>query len=110
MKLILQDNLHAGERGIAATLTEAIHRDVKSLASAEHGGKRIAHGQVVVIMGMEIEMHTGIAFLHLAHILNDLQGIQDTERIGEHEAFDQAFLISILGRSQGVHQAIDILG
>ena len=54
-------------------------------------------------MGMEIEMSIRIALLHLAHKLNDLQGIEYAQRVGQHEAADTCI-------GKGVHQLKDVFG
>ena len=103
IKLVLENHLNARQRGIATSLPQPIHRDMQSLGTTEHGGKRVAHREVVVVVGMEVEVQIGIALHHLAEILNHLQGIHDAKSVGQHEALH-------LGGAQGVHHLIDILG
>ena len=103
IKLVLENHLNARQRGIAASLPQPIHRDMQSLGTTEHGGKRVAHGEVVVIVGMEVEMQIGITLHHLAEILYHLQRVHDTQRIGQHKAFH-------IGGAQCIHHLIDIFG
>ena len=103
MEMVFQDDLHTAERCISATLAESVHGDVQSATATQHGGKRIAHGQVVVVVRMEIEVRAGIAFLHLAHKFDDLQGIQHAEGVGEHKTL---YLLV----HQGIEQMIDVVG
>ena len=102
MELVFQDYLHARERGIAATLAQSVHRDMQSLAAAEHRSQRIAHRQVVVVVGMEVEVHAGIALLHLSHIFHHLQWVQNAQGVGQHEATD-------VHLGQRIEHGIDIL-
>ena len=69
----------------------------------EHGSQHIAHRQVIVIMCMEVEVLVWVVFLHLAHILDNLQRIQDTQGVGQHEPADTSIL-------QTVHQLEYIVG
>ena len=75
VELVFQDSLYRGQRSIATTLSQAVDGDVQSLGTAEHGSQRVRDRQVVVVMGMEVEVHFWIAFDHLAEVLNHLQGI-----------------------------------
>ena len=103
MKMILQNDLYAGERRITAPLPQPIHRDVQSAHTAERCCQRVRDGQVVVVVGMKIEVSIGIAAVHLTEKLNDLQRIHDAERIRQHEAAHR-------GVDECVHQLIYIFG
>ena len=89
MELVLQNGLHRGQRGIAATFAQSVDGDVQSAGSTEHSGQRVRHSQIVVVMGMEVEMHVGVALQHLAKILDDLQRVHHTQRVWQHEAFNR---------------------
>ena len=88
MELVLQNGLHTGQRSIATALAQSVYGDVQTLRSTEHSSQRVRYGQVVVVMGVEVEVHLWIALLHLAEILNHLQRIHHTQRIGQHETLD----------------------
>ena len=88
IELILQDHLHTRERSIAATLPQPVDGDVEPLGTAEHCCQRIAHGQVVVVVCMEVEVGIGIALDHLTEILNALQGVHDAKGIWQHKPAD----------------------
>ena len=103
VEVVFQDGLHAGQRGVAGTFAQAVDGGVQSSATAQHSGQHVGHGQVIVVMGMEIEMSIRITLLHLAHKLNDLQGVEYAQRIGQHEAADTCI-------SKGVHQLENVFG
>ena len=63
----------------------------------------IGHGQVIVIMRMEIKMYHGIALHHTATVLLSGIGVENSQRIGQHHALYRH-------RSQGIHQVKDIFG
>ena len=103
VEVVFQDGLHAGQWGIASSLTQSVDGGVQAAATAQHGSQHVGHGQVIVVMGMEIEMSIRITLLHLAHKLNDLQGVEYAQRIGQHEAADTCI-------SKGVHQLENVFG
>ena len=103
IEMVLQDGLHTRQRRIAGPFTQSVDGGVQSLHTAQHGCQHIAHRQVIIVVGMKIKMRIRIALLHLAHKLNDLQRIEDAQRIGQHETADT-------GRHQPVHQLKHIVG
>ena len=88
---ILQNHLNTRQRRIAAALAQTIHGNVKTLGTAQYGCQRVAHSQIVVVVGMEIEVRVRITANHLAHILHTLQWVQDTQSIRKQEALDWQF-------------------
>ena len=88
MKLIFQYGLNTGHGSIAATLTQSVHRDMYTLGTTEYSSKCVAHRQVVVVMGMIVKVHVGIAFHHLTEILDDLQRIHNAQCVRKHETTD----------------------
>ena len=95
MELVFQDSLNRGQRRIATTLPQPIHRDVQTSCATQHSSQRVRHRQVVVVMGMEVEMYIRIALLHLTEVLDDLQGIHHTQRVGQHETLNGCWLLAI---------------
>ena len=75
---------------------------MNTLGTTEHRCQRVGYRQIVVVMGVEIEVDIGIALDHLAEILDALEGVHDTQGVGQHEAADATV-------AEGVHQLIDIL-
>ena len=61
---------------------------MQTLGTAEHGSQRVRHRQVIVVVGVEVEMDLRIALHHLTEILHHLQGIHHAQRVGEHETGD----------------------
>ena len=54
-------------------------------------------------MGVEVEVGIGITLDHLTEVLDALQGVHDTQRVGQHETTDAAV-------AEGIHELIDIEG
>ena len=52
---------------------------------------------------MEVEVQVGIALLHLAEILDDLERVEYAQRVGQHEAADT-------DAGNAVHEAEDVVG
>ena len=104
VELILQNNLYRGQWRIATTLAQTVHGDVQSLGTTQHGSQRVRHRQIVVVVGVEVEMHLRIALHHLTEILHHLQGIHHAQSVREHETRN----LSISQFCQGVHQLIYI--
>ena len=88
---VFQNHLNTCQWCIATTLTQTIHGNVKTLGAAQYGSQRVAHSQIVVVMGMEVEVRIRITAHHLAHILHTLQWVQNTQRIRKKEALDRQF-------------------
>ena len=45
---------HTGKRSIAGAFAQAVNGSMQSLATAKYGGKHIAHGKVIVIVGIDV--------------------------------------------------------
>ena len=102
VELVLQYHLYARQRGVAATFAQSVDGDVQPFCSAQHRRKRVAHSQVVVVVGVEVEPCVGITFHHLAEILYHLHRVHDAKRVGKHEA-------AYARVGQSVHHLVDIL-
>ena len=103
MEMILEDHLHTRQRGITAALPQPIDGHMEPLRTTEHRCQRVGDGQIVVVMGVEVEVGIGIALDHLAEILDALQGIHDAKGIRQHEAADADV-------AKGIHQLVDVEG
>ena len=88
---VFQNHLNTCQWCIATTFTQTIHGNVKTLGAAQYGSERVAHRQIVVVMGMEVEVRFRITANHLAHILHTLQWVQNTQSIRKKEALDRQF-------------------
>ena len=102
MELVLQNHLYARQRGVSAALAEAVDRDVQTACAAENGSKRVAHGKVVVVVCVEIEVQVRVAFHHLAEELDGLQRVHYAQRVGQHEPL-------YIGIAQRVDHHIDVV-
>ena len=103
MELILEDHLYTRQRSITTAFAKSIDGDVQPLGTAEDSCQRVGHRQVVVVVGMEVEVGIGITLDHLTEVFDALQGVHDTERVGQHEATDATV-------AEGIHELIDIEG
>ena len=86
---ILQNHLNTRQWCIAAALAQAIHGNMKTLGTTQYGSQRVAHRQIVVVVGMEVEVRVWITANHLSHVLHTLQWVQDTQSIRKQEALDR---------------------
>ena len=91
-EVVTQDSLHTGQRSITRTFTQAVDSSVQALGSSRNSSIHIAHGKVVVIVGMEVEVRVRIALHHHTHKLLHLHGVEDTQGIRQHEATDTTAL------------------
>ena len=103
IKLVLENHLNTRQGGIATSLPQPIHSDMQAFGTTEHRCKRVAHGKVIVVVGMEVEMQIRIALHHLAEILNHLKRVHNTQSIRQHKAFH-------FSGAQGIHHLIDVFG
>ena len=85
LQMVVQDAHEAGDRQVAGALSEAVDCRVETLDPGFDGLVGIGGREVIVVMGMEVEMHLGIALHHLAEILYHLQGVHHAQRVGQHE-------------------------
>ena len=92
MEMIFQNRLHTGKGSIARPFAQTVDGGMKSFHPTQYSRQHVAHGKVVIVVRMKIEVQVGITFLHLPHILDDLQRIEDSQRIGQHEPTDTAIL------------------
>ena len=85
------------------TLAQAVASGVQAFATAKHGSQHITYSQVIIVMGMEIEMCMRITLHHLLDEIIGLQRVQDTQCIRQHKSLDVS-----LGKC--VHQCKYIVG
>ena len=98
LEMVFQDGLHGGQRGIAGPLSQPVDGGVQSPAPAQDGSQDVGDGQVIIVVRVEVEVRIGIPLHHLAHILDDLQGIEYAQRAADRTA------------AEGIHQLVHIVG
>ena len=103
IKLVLQNYLHTRQRCITTTLTQSVHRYVQTFGATQHSSQRIGYCQIVIVMGMEVEVRIGITLQHFAEVLDTLQRVHDTQGIGQHKASDTHI-------AQRIHQLVNVGG
>ena len=101
VELVLQNNLDARQRRIAAALTQPVDRHVESTCTAIDSGQRVRHRQIVVVVSVEVEVYIGVSLHHLAHVVDDLQGVHDAQRVGQHKTANIVV-------NKSIHQLEDI--
>ena len=62
--------------GHSCPFAQAVDRGMDTQATAQHGSQHVGNGQVVIVMGMEVEMHARIAFHHLADVTQQINGFR----------------------------------
>ena len=102
-EMVLQDGLDAGEGCVAGPLSQPVDGGMQSFGPAEDGCEDVADGEVVVVVRMEVEVQFGVALLHLAEVLDDLERVEYAQRVGKHEA-------PYARAGDGVHEAEDVVG
>ena len=74
---------------------------MKSFSPTEYSRQRVGHSEIVIVMCMKVKVGIRIALDHLPEVLDTLQGIHNTKRIGQHKPADTDV-------AKRIHQIIDI--
>ena len=85
---VVEHGHHRREGGIAGTFAQSVDRDVHSACSGFDGSRHIRHSQVVVVVGMEVEMELGPELHHLTDEEARGLGVEDAQRVGQQEPVD----------------------
>ena len=101
IELVLQNHLNTRQRCITTSLAKSVHCYMQTFGSAQHCSQRVRHCQIVVVVSVEVEVCIGIALQHLTEVLDALQRIHDTQRVGQHKAANTDV-------AESIHQRIDI--
>ena len=80
--MVMQYGLHTGKGRIAATLSEAVDRHVYSTCAIANGSQGVAHGEVIVVVGVEVKVDVGIAAGDILEECRCLLWGQDAQRVG----------------------------
>lgn len=86
--MILQNGLYTGQRSVSGPFTQSVQCGMKAFHPTKYRCQYITYSQIIIIVRMEIEVQFRITFPHLPHIFDDLQRVQDTECIRQHETLD----------------------
>ena len=100
---VVHNRHNARQWGVAGSFAKPVDGAVQTFHSHQPGGKRVACGKVIVVVGMEIEVQVGIACHHSFAILIHLVGVEYTKRVGQHKPLDGQM-------PQTVNHAVDIIG
>lgn len=102
MELVAQNGLHTGQRCVSCPFAQAVHAGVDARSTAQHGCQHIADGQIVVVVGMEVKVQVGESLHHLSHEADEVERVQNAQRVGQHEA-------SYAAVAQCLHQVKHVL-
>ena len=97
LQVVVEDADGAGHGQVAGPLPQPVHGRVQALDAGANGLEGVRRGEVVVVVGMEVEMDARIAFHHRAAELPRAGRIQDAQGVGQHDPLHGRVL-------QGVHQ------
>ena len=81
LQVVVQQAQGAGYREVAGPFAQTVHRGVDAPESGFDGLESVGGGQVIVVVGMEIEMDLRVAFHHLGTEEGGLGGIQHPQRV-----------------------------
>ena len=88
VELVVDDGHGAAECGVAGAFAEAVDGDMHATDASADGHVGVRYGQTVVVVGVEIEMEFGVALGHATAKFEGRFGVEDAERVGQHEAAD----------------------
>ena len=84
-QLVFQNGKHTAERSVSCTFAQAVQRGMNAIDSGTDGRIDIGNGQVIIVVSVEIKLQIRIAGHHILAIIVCITGIQDAQRIGQHE-------------------------
>ena len=93
----------ARQRRIAGAFAQAVDGDMNPVETRTHGGGGVGHGQVVIVMGVEIEAQMRITRHQIAAETFGLIGIEHAQRVGAQEPLHGSV-------GQSVEHGIDVVG
>ena len=80
---------HTAERGIPCPFAQPVDRGMHTMYPSPDSRVDISNRQVIIVMGMKIEMQVGITVEHLLTELVRIARIQDAQCIRQHETTDR---------------------
>ena len=86
MQLVVDDGHGAAKGGVAGAFAEPVDGDVHAADTGAESHVGVGYGQAVIVVGMEIEMEFGVALGHVAAVVEGSFGVEDAERVRQHEA------------------------
>ena len=88
MKMVLQDSLHTGQRGITGPFSQSIDGGMQSFHPTQYSCQHITYSQIIVIVRVKIKVKIWITLLHFTHEFDDLQGIENSQGVRKHKTTD----------------------
>ena len=101
--MVVEYGLNRRYGSVACSFAESVDGSVHSAASFHDGGEDIGSSQIVVVVGMEVEVKVRIARCHHAHEGGCERRIEYAECVGQHESSD-AFVL------ERVDECHDVVG
>ena len=102
VQAVVQDGDRTRQRCVPGPLAQPVYRDVDPVESGFHGRGGIGDGQIVVVVGVEVEAQAGIAPYQIAAEPFGGVGIEHAQRVGAHETLHG-------GVGQCVEHGVDVL-
>src|SRR5690606_30751892 len=100
--LVPQHHRHLGEGGVARPLPQAVDGAVDGRHPGAHRRHHIGHGETVVVVGVKVEAHPGVAGDHVGEAGVHLVGGHHPQGIRQHHMADADV-------ADPVHQAVDVV-
>ena len=115
LQMVVQHSRNARQGRVAGPLPQPVDGRMDSPYARLDSGHDIRHGQIVIVVGMEVEMQFRITLDHLAAERIALVGSEHAERIGDHETRDRPIaqrvdhpVNVILGKAHAVRPVLQI--
>ena len=102
MEVIIEHSHYRSDRCVSRTLSQTVYRGVYTLDAGFDRRHSIRHGEVVIVVAVEIEVDVRIALYHHPAETVGLVRIEDSKGVREHNAPDRAIL-------EGIHHTEDIV-
>ena len=100
---VVQHGHRARQGCVSCAFAQPVYGYVNPVEPGFHRSCGVGHGQVVIVMGMEVEPKLRIACHHVAAKPFGGIGVEDTQRVGAHEALHG-------GVGQPVEYRVDVPG
>ena len=101
IQMIMNECYHTCQRCIPSSLTQSVHGNMHTFCASFDGFVNIGNSQVIIVVGMKIEMKLWVTCHHFGYKLFCFIRIENAQCVGQHETTNGLML-------QLVHQMIYI--
>ena len=102
LQVVVEDADGTGHGQVTGPLPQPVHGRMQALDAGKYRLESVGRSEVVVVVGMEIEMDGRITLHHSPAVFPCPRRIQDTQGVGQHDPFNGRVL-------QGVYQEEDVI-